>query len=109
MALLVVIALSVLGVIADVCLKRASLGKSTPAYLSRWFFAGALIYALTSFGWVMAMRRMTLASIGAIYCVMTVLLLAFVGVAIFNEPMTNAEILGISLALISILLLARFA
>jgi small multidrug resistance pump len=105
--ILVTLGLCLLGVIGDYLLKLAS---DQPQPLgSGWFVAGLLVYASTAFAWVYALRDLKLATVGLVYSIGTLLLLTFVGVVIFHEPLKWPEIVGIGLALTSITLLARFA
>lgn len=100
------IGLGIVSVIADYFLKRAS--ESPNAFQSPYFFTGAAIFAASSFGWVHVLRHVKLAAIGAIYSVVTVIGLAIVGLAIFNESFSTTEWLGLSLAITSLILLSRF-
>ncbi|MDD1428620.1 EamA family transporter [Dolichospermum sp. ST_sed9] len=106
-AILAVIALSSLGVIGDYFLKVAS-NDEIPLKTS-WFFIGLLILASTAFGWVYAMKHIKLATLGVVYSVFTVLLLAFVGVIFFQESLNPYEIGGIVLAVASLILLSAFS
>lgn len=54
------------------------------------------------------MRQLKLASIGAIYCVSTALLLATLGVVVFRESLMPREFLGLILGVVSLVLLGRF-
>jgi multidrug transporter EmrE-like cation transporter len=54
------------------------------------------------------MRHLTLATIGVIYAMCMILLLALMGVVVFDEPLHRSEIVGIVLALAALILLARF-
>lgn len=93
-------------VLGDYFLKLAS--QQASALYNRWFLAGIAIYALSAFGWVFAMRHMKLATIGVVYSISVVLLLAALGVVVFGESLNRYEIVGIILAVLSILLLVRF-
>jgi len=73
------------------------------------FFIGLLILASTAFGWVYAMKHIKLATLGVVYSVSTVLLLAFVGVIFFQESLNPYEIGGIVLAVASLILLSAFS
>jgi len=104
---LIVIVLSVVGVGADMLLKKAS---SLPNPVANWWFAaGALIFATTAFGWVYAMKYLDLGRLGAIYGSATILMLVLVGATLFNERLGLRELAGIACALASILLLSRFS
>jgi drug/metabolite transporter (DMT)-like permease len=54
------------------------------------------------------MRHLKLATIGVVYSVCMILLLTAMGVLFFHESLSRWEVVGIVLALASILLLSRF-
>jgi small multidrug resistance pump len=62
-----------------------------------------------TFGWVFALRHIKLASIGVVYSLSIVVLLAALGVFVFGETLNRFEILGFGFAVAAILLLGRFA
>lgn len=103
--ILVVLLLSLAGVLADFSLKVASTKQN--AITSVFFLAGAVIYALTAFGWVLAMPHLKLAQLGAFYSVSSVLLLTFVGVVFFKETLQVREIIGIVLGIVSLILITE--
>ncbi len=106
-ALLLIVLLSVVGVAGDFFIKLSGNG---PKYIEyKWFLLGLVIYASTAFGWFYVMKEVKLATIGAFYAVSIVLLLTGVGVFHFGEKLNYYEIGGIVSALISVVLLARFA
>ena len=43
------------------------------------------------------------------YSISMILLLTTIGVAVFREPLTTSEVVGLVLALVSLVLLVRFA
>jgi drug/metabolite transporter (DMT)-like permease len=106
-ALLVTIAFSVIGVLGDYFLKLAS-AREQPLRTG-WFYLGFVLYASTAFGWVFVMSRLKLATIGVLYSVCLVLLLTAVGVVLFRESLNYFEVIGIVLAVVSLVLLMRFA
>jgi small multidrug resistance pump len=55
------------------------------------------------------MKHMKLATLGVVYSVSTVLLLAFVGVIFFQESLNAYEISGIVLAIAALILLSAFS
>jgi TRAP-type mannitol/chloroaromatic compound transport system permease small subunit len=81
-AILIAITLSSLGVLGDYCLKIASNNES--ALQTRWFIFGVVILASTAFGWVYTMKHLKSGTIGVVYSVSTVVLLALVGVTFFQ-------------------------
>lgn len=104
---LIMVGVAIITVVGDYFLKLASLQAS--AICNRWFLTGIVLYALCAFGWVFAMRHMKLATIGVVYSISTVLLLAALGVVVFGEKLNRYEIAGLGFAVVSILLLARFS
>jgi len=106
-AVLVTFAFSIIGVVGDYFLKLAS-AREQPLRTS-WFYLGFVLYASTAFGWVFVMSRLKLATIGVLYSVSLVLLLTAVGVVLFRESLSYFEIIGITLAVASLVLLMRFA
>jgi multidrug transporter EmrE-like cation transporter len=106
-AVAVTLAFSVVGVVGDYFLKLASAADSP--LRSRWFYVGFCVYASTAFGWVFVMRHLKLGTIGVLYSVSMVLLLALVGARWFGERLTYAELAGIVLAVAALVLLGRFA
>jgi len=106
-AILAVIALSSLGVIGDYFLKVAS--NDEISLKTSWFFIGLLILASTAFGWVYVMKHIKLATLGVVYSVSTVLLLAFVGVILYQESLNPYESGGKVLSIASLILLSAFS
>lgn len=105
--ILIAIALSALGVLGDYFLKIASGNESL--LKNQWFLFGLITLASTAFGWVYVMNHLKLATIGVVYSLSTVLLLAVVGVAFFQESLNPYEIAGILLAIASLVLLSAFS
>src|SRR5580704_14674233 len=106
LAYLVAAVMSGVGIIGDYFLKRASADDNPLA--TRTFFLGLLLYASTAFAWVFVMRHLKLATIGVFYSVCMILLLTGMGVFFFDESLNRYEVIGIVLAVASVLLLARF-
>jgi drug/metabolite transporter (DMT)-like permease len=105
MAIVAAVVMSAVGIAGDYFLKRAS---ERPAPLATWaFLVGLVLYASTAFAWVYVMRSLKLATIGVIYSVSMVLLLAGMGVLFFGETLNRLEVLGIVLAIAALVLLAR--
>jgi multidrug transporter EmrE-like cation transporter len=98
------IILSFVAVAGDYFLKVAS--NSEQSLNTVWFILGISTIASTAFGWVYTMKHLKLASIGAIYSVSTVVLLALIGAVFFQENLNYYEIIGIIMAIISLVLLS---
>jgi len=107
LGVVVTVAFSLLGVVGDYFLKVAS--EQPSALATRSFYAGFVVYASTAFGWVFVMRHLKLATIGVVYSVTMVLLLTAVGVFGFRESLSAAEVVGLLMAVTSLILLMRFA
>ena len=106
-AVIVTIAFSLIGVLGDYFLKLASAQDQT--FRTPWFYLGFALYASTAFGWVFVMKHLKLATISVLYSVSLVLLLTAVGVLLFRETLSYFEVIGIVLAVVSLMLLMRFA
>ncbi|MDO8511047.1 MAG: transporter [Nanoarchaeota archaeon] len=106
-AFLIGIGLSVITVIADVLIKHASLQNAFSGW--QMLILGAVIFGFTAFGWFFVMRKIKLSTIGVLYGVSCVVLLTLVSVFYFKEKITSLEIFGIALAIISLIILSRFA
>ena len=105
--MLITIAFSVIGVLGDYFLKLASAKEQS--LRTGWFYVGFVLYASTAFGWVFVMKHLKLATISVLYSVSLVLLLTAVGVVLFHESLNYFEVIGIVMAVISLVLLMRFA
>ena len=105
-AVLAAAGLAGVGVLADYFLKlgseRAEFGRSG------WFWLGLVVYAGMAGGWVTVMRQLSFTEIGIVYSVTTVLMLTLVGVVVLKETLHGYEMLGVGMAVASLVLLARF-
>jgi len=107
LAILVTVAFSLVGVLGDYFLKRASAEDHSLKTVA--FYLGFTIYASTAFGWLFVMKHLKLATIGVVYAVSMVLLLTVLGVVVFRESLSYAEIAGLVMAIGALILLGRFA
>ncbi len=106
LAFLIGVALSLITVIGDFFIKHSSLQQSFNGW--RYLILGAVIYALTALGWFFVMRKIKLFTAGAVYAISCVILLTLISIFYFKEKATALEILGVSLAIVSLVLLFRF-
>lgn len=106
LALLIAAGLAALGVLADYFLKLAS--DRAEVLRSTWFWVGLTVYAGMAGGWVYVMRHLSFTEIGIVYSVTTILLLTLVGTLVLRETLHGYEIVGVLMALGSLVLLARF-
>ena len=105
--ILVVVFLAIVGVIGDFFIKLSGHG---PKFMDvKWFIVGSLVYISTIAGWFYVMKHIKLSSLGVIYSLTTILFLVVIGVFYFHEKLNIYEIVGIITAIVSIILLTRFA
>jgi small multidrug resistance pump len=104
LAILVAAAMSAVGILGDYFLKRASQEEQPLA--TKAFLVGFVLYASTAVAWTYVMRHLTLATIGVIYAMCMILLLALMGVGVFDEPLRRYEVVGIGLVLTALILLS---
>ena len=104
--LVIVILISAFTALGDICMKFA--GNSEKFINTKWFVLGMSLYLITGVGWFLAMRVVKMSSIGVIYGVTTVILLAIIGVLFFDEKLNSIEIIAIAMGISSITLLLRF-
>ena len=93
----------VLTICGDYALKYASL-KISP-YVSGWFVLGSLLYGATAIGWIALMRTHDLAQIAVLYSSATIVVLTLVGIFSFGETLSIKQIVGLSAALLSVVLM----
>ena len=67
------------------------------------------MYASTALGWVCVMRHLKLATVGAVYSISMIVLLTSMGVVIFRQPLHVPEMIGLAMAIGSLILLMKFA
>ncbi len=107
LSILLGIILSLIVVFGDYLIKLASMQNG----FSGWYLLmlGAIIYGLTGIGWFFVMRHLKLSTIGVVFGMSCLIALTLVSIFYFNEHINSYEIFGIILAIISIIILARFA
>lgn len=105
-ALIIAISLSIITVLADYFIKKASLQNNV---WSKWLVLGAIVYGLTAVGWFFVMKNMKLSTLGAIYGISCITILTIVSVFVFHEKISTIEIIGILLGMASIMILYKFA
>ena len=106
-AFLIGIGLSAITVLADAFIKHASLQNAFSGW--QMLILGAVIYGLTAFGWFFVMRKIKLSTLGVLYGVSVIIILTLVSMFYFKEKISSIEIFGIALAIISLMILSRFA
>lgn len=106
-SLVAIVALALVCVLGDCCLKRA--GASTAPLGTTSFALGLGLYAASAFGWVYVLRHAKLATIGAIFSIVLVICLAVAGVMVFHESLSISELIGLTCAVAALVLLGRFS
>ncbi len=107
LAVVVTVAFSLIGLLGDYFLKLASAHEQPLRTAS--FSIGFALYASTALGWVFVMKHLKLATIGVLYSVTMIVLLTAMGAVFFKESLTPYEVVGVLMAIGSLLLLMRFA
>jgi len=106
-SLLVVLLVALIETAADFFIKLSGSGKE---YMNlKWFIPGFILYSLTAFIWFYAIKHEKLFTAGVFFAVFTVILLTLISVFYFKESMNVYEAIGIVMAIISLILLGRFA
>ena len=90
--------------IGDYCIKVAS-GRPG-GVTSNTFYAGAVLYGLPAIGWFYLMRDHSMATIGVFYSASTIVLLAALGYFVFKEAFGLREIIVLSLAVGSVVVMS---
>lgn len=106
-SILIVFLLVVLGTIGDFYMKLA--GKEDKFIDWKLFLFGSIAWGLTIPGWFLAMKYMKLATAGVLYSLFIVIFSVSLGYFYFRESLNPYEIIGVISAVISLLLLSRFA
>lgn len=95
----------ILTLLGDYCIKIAS-GKPE-GLLSKYFYFGALLYAIPAVGWFFLMKSHSLAVIGVLYSVSLIVMLALLGVVIFKEAIGLREVAGLTLAILAVVIIGQ--
>jgi multidrug transporter EmrE-like cation transporter len=101
------IGLSLITALADGLIKHAALQERFSGWI--WLLFGAILYGLTAFGWFFVLRKLKLSTAGTLYAVSIAIFLALLGVFYFKEHLSPMEIFGMVLAIVSLIILGRFA
>jgi drug/metabolite transporter (DMT)-like permease len=103
---LIILAVSAVG-IADVFLKKTqSLGSMGKAILSPWMLGALALYLFQIFFFTyLFLSGAKLINIGIMQTVLYALIVIFAGIIFFGESLSSLQILGITLALLGVILL----
>ncbi len=100
----ILLAISGMTIVGDYFIKLASARENGITSLN--FLVGAALYATTAVGWLYLMQSHSLASIAVMYSASIILLLAALGYVVFNEPIGLREVVGLSLAITSVVVMS---
>jgi len=107
-AFILAVALSLVTVLGDYCVKMSSLRPSLESL--KWLIPGALIYAASAFGWFYIFtQKMKFSTAAVVYAVIVIVFHVLLSVFYFHEKIHPVEFIGIGFALISLIILVRFA
>jgi multidrug transporter EmrE-like cation transporter len=106
-ALSLAVILSLLTILGDILIKNSSLKDNFIGW--KLLVIGSIIYGLTAFGWFFVMRSIKLSTLGVWYALFCMLGLTLISVFFYQEKLNIIEVIGIILACISVILMARFA
>ena len=101
---IILAAIVVTQIIGDYFIKLAS-GR-TDGVLTSTLILGVVLYGMTAFSWYYLMKMHSLATIGVLYSASTIVLLTALGYFIFKESIGLRDCLGISLAILSVLVMS---
>jgi len=102
---LILLAIIFVTIVGDYLIKIAS--QKPSGLFTLTFFGGMLLYALPAIGWFYLMKDHSLAAIGVFYATATILILAGLGYFVFKEAFGLRELLGVSLAIASVVVMSR--
>ena len=102
-SIFILLAIVVVQIGGDYFVKIASTGAD--GLFSLAFMIGMLLYGATAIGWYFLMKIHSLAEIGVIYSASTLILLAALGHVAFNESVGLRQLFGLSLAVVSIVIM----
>lgn len=106
-AIILVAVISIIEVLGDFLIKLSGQGAK---YIDwKLFIPGFAIYSFTAILWFFAIKNEKLSTLGVFFSIFTILCFVAIDVFYFKEQMNSYEIVGIILALISLVLLGRFA
>ena len=101
---IILAAIVVTQIIGDYFIKLAS-GRAD-GILTSTFMLGVVFYSATAFGWYFLMKSHSLAAIGVLYSASTILLLTALGYFVFKENIGLKDGLGITLAILSVVVMS---
>jgi len=105
-AVLIGVLLSLVTVLGDVFVKHALLQFQFSGW--KWLLLGAIIYGLTAVGWFFVMRKAKLSTLGVVYSASIIIFLTLFSVLYFKEKISAIELVGILMAIGSLMILSRF-
>lgn len=105
--ILIVVLVTIVTVVGDVFIRNATTTTGSKQVLNMGI--GIVIYIIVAFGFYYMYKLMDFSVSGVIYAVMTIVLFVGIGAVLYNETINFYEWVGVGLAIVSVILLARFA
>lgn len=105
--LLVVVVVTLITVVGDVFIKNATQTEGYKQVINMSLGVG--VYIIVAFGFFYMYKLMEFSVSGVLYAVITILLFVGVGAILYHENINTYEWVGVILAIISVILLSRFA
>lgn len=99
----VLVGLSIISMVGDVCMKYAAQGSSVQM---GWFGLSIVVYMSAYPGWLYVMRRAPLSHVGALWSACSVVVLVGAGLVLFRETLTLRSAAGIACAIATIWLMS---
>lgn len=98
-AVLIIVLLNVIG---DYFLKTSA--DKSISFLTYEAVVGALLYAISAYGWIYVMQKVNLTVVGMLYSTMTIVILTIMSIVIFKEEVTKGQLLSAALAVVAVLI-----
>lgn len=107
LALTLAVLIALVEIAGDFFIKLSGSGKE---YINwKWFIPGIIIYALCAVLWFFAIKYEKLFTAGIFFAIASVVFFVLISVFYFKESINAYEIVGVVLAIISMILLGKFA
>ncbi len=104
--LIVLIAVELVCLWGDYCLKKASMEQNWEGW--QLILAGCFLYAASAIGFFYLMRSFKVFTVGVLHSFAVIFLSVILSLVVFKEKINVREILGLILGIVSIFLLVRF-
>ena len=100
-SIIFIFVVSILSLLADVLLKRASDSNGTKPLLM-----GVVLYMINAVFWFIAYKYSKFSTVGVVYSLLTIFASIGVGIIMFRDRIVFREVLGIVFGIIALVLLS---